>query len=96
MRQPTQMPMAQPNMMGAQRNPKVSSILGNNLGAVVNNLMSKIYSVIINLQKNGVLLYIGLIFVGIVIHQVLLLFIGIKVGRDEKAEKARKQALLES
>ena len=30
MRQPTQMPMAQPNMMGAQRNPKVSSLLGNN------------------------------------------------------------------
>ena len=57
--------------------------------------MSKIYSVIINLQKNGVLLYIGLIFVGIVIYQVLLLFIGIKVGRDENAEKARKQALLE-
>ena len=96
MRQPTQMPMAQPNMMGAQRKPKVPSILGGNLGGVVTNTMNKIYSILVNLHKNGVLLYIGLIFVGIVIYQVLLLFIGIKVGRDQQAEKVRKQALLES
>ena len=78
-------------VVGSGTGNQLLSKTGENLMGVLKNAINLVTNTLVELQKNGIMLYLVLILVGFAIYYILRYFIGIRLGRMQAETNAKKQ-----